>query len=91
MKIIRQDLQNAVGSLQLCAGQIIRCEAAVHAMNTIFSYDDMEAMRYIDTSNDFNILNRQLTLLNLLSVCPPLAPILINTYRTDSWLFVDGQ
>ena len=60
-------------------------------MNTIFSDDDTEAMIFIAASNAFNSLNWQLTLLNSLSVCPPLAPILVNTYRTDSWLSVDGQ
>ena len=82
---------NAVGPLQLCAGQIAGCEAAVHAMGTIFSDDNTEAMIFVDASNAFNSLNRQATLLNSISVCPSLAPILINTYRIESWLFVDGQ
>ena len=91
MRTTRQDLQNAVGPLQLCAGQIAGCEAAVHAMGTIFSDDNTEAMIFVDASNAFNSLNRPATLLNSISVCPSLAPILINTYRIESWLFVDGQ
>ena len=91
MKITRQDLQNAVGSLQLCAGQVAGCEAAVHAMDIIFSDDNTEAMMFVDATNAFNSLNRQVTLLNSQVICPPLAPILINTYRNDSWLFEDGQ
>ena len=32
MRIVKHDLQDAVGSIQLCAGQEARCDAAVHAM-----------------------------------------------------------
>ena len=91
LKTTKQDLQNAVGSLQLCAGQDAGCEAAVHAMSSIFSEDNTEAMIFVDASNAFNRLNRRATLLNSKVICPSLAPILINTYRNASWLFVDGQ
>ena len=36
MKLVNYDLQEAVGSLQLCAGQDAGCEAAVNAMSKIF-------------------------------------------------------
>ena len=39
----------------------------------------------------FNCLNRQVTLLNCGTVCPSLSHILINTYRNNSQLFIDGQ
>ena len=91
LKTTKQDLQNAVGSLQLCAGQNAGCEAAVHAMSSIFSEDNTEAMIFVDAPNAFNRLNRRATLLNSKVICPSLAPILINTYRNASWLFVDGQ
>ena len=45
----------------------------------------------MDASNAFNRLNRQVTLLNCEGICRSLSPILINTYRSDSLLFVDGQ
>ena len=32
MKIVKHDLQDAVGTLQLCAGQDAGCEVAIHAM-----------------------------------------------------------
>ena len=35
--------------------------------------------------------NRQATLLNCRAICPALSYILINTYRNNSQLFVDGQ
>ena len=36
MKIVKQNLTNAVGSLQLCAGQETVSNAAIHAMHSIF-------------------------------------------------------
>ena len=36
-------------------------------------------------------LNRQVTLLNCDKICPAMAHILINTYCSNSYLFVDGQ
>ena len=71
MKTTRLELQNAAGPLQLCAGQMAGCEAAVHAMNTIFADDNTEATIFVDASNAFNSLNRKVTLLNSISVCPP--------------------
>ena len=73
MKTTKQDLQRAVGSLQLCAGQDAGCEAAVHAMTRIFSEENTEAMIFVDASNAFNRLNRQVTLLNSEAICPSLA------------------
>ena len=43
MKVVKRDLQEAVGSVQLCAGQDAGCEAAVHAMEHLFTGDDTEA------------------------------------------------
>ena len=42
MKIVKPDLQNAVGFNQLCAGQDAGCETAIHAMTHIFSHEDSE-------------------------------------------------
>ena len=91
MRSAKQDLQAAVGSLQLCAGQDAGCEAAVHAMSNIFQEESTEAMIFVDASNAFNNLNRQAILLNVTTICPSLAPALINTYRSPSRLFVGGQ
>ena len=91
MTIVKHDLQHAVGTTQLCAGQDAGCEAAVHAMEQIFVDEDTEAMILVDASNAFNCLNRQVTLLNCGAICPALSHILVNTYRNYSCLFVDRQ
>ena len=48
-------------------------------------------MLLVDASNAFNSLNRLVTLHNIRRLCPPLATILINTYRAPTELFVDGD
>ena len=62
LSVAKADLQEAAGSLQLCAGQIAGIEAAVHAA---FSNDDVDAVLLVDASNAFNSLNRDVALHNI--------------------------
>ena len=91
LSVIQVDIQEATGSLQLCSGQISGCEAAIHALNEAYYQDDAEGILLVDASNAFNTLNRAAALRNIQHLCPPLATILINTYRQPSSLFVDGD
>ena len=91
MKAVQPDLQKAVGPLPLCAGMEAGCETAFHTMSSIFTNDDTQGALFVDATSAFNSLNRHATLLNTRSICPPLAPILINTYRDPVYLFVDGE
>ena len=68
-RVVKYDLQDSVGSIQLCAGQDAGCEAAVHSME-VFADENTEAMILVDA---FNSLNRQATLLNCRSLCPVLS------------------
>ena len=88
--MVKGDLQEAAGSLQLCAGQISGIEAAVHAMKEAFLNDETEAVLLVDASNAFNSLNREAALHNIQHLCPTLSTILINIYREATELFVDG-
>ena len=91
LTITRGDIQEAAGSLQLCAGQLSGIEAAVHAVRTLFQRAETEAVLLVDANNAFNSLNRQTALHNIRRLCPPLATILINTYRASTELIVDGD
>ena len=91
MCVVGWDVQNAAGSLQLCAGQTAGCEAAVHAMRKIFEDSSTDGVLLVDASNAFNRLNRRVALLNIRIVCPSIATVLINTYRADAQLFVGGR
>ena len=59
LSVVKSDVQDATGCLQLCGGQIAGIEAAVHAVRTAFDSDDSEAVLLADASNAFNSLNRQ--------------------------------
>ncbi len=88
---IGDDIQEAAGPLQVCAGQQAGCEAAVHAMREISDDSNTDAVLLVDASNAFNTLNWKVALLNIQKKCPPLAKVLINTYRHNPQLFVGGE
>ncbi len=79
------------GSLQVCAGQDAGCEAAVHAMLQITTDQNTQAVLLVDVCNAFNCLNRQVTMCNVLELCPSLAPMAVNTFRQSSLLYVGGE
>ena len=90
MTIIKKDIMHATGVAQVCAGHPAGCEAAIHALRSVFTALDTEAVLLVDADNAFNRLNRAVALQNVQHTCPPLATIAINFYRTSSRLFVTG-
>ena len=86
---IGDDFQEAAGALQVFAGQQAGCEAAVHAVRMIYEEPSNEAVLLLDATNAFNTLNRNAALSNVNKKCPPLAKVLINTYRHNPQLYVD--
>ena len=91
LSIAAPDIQDASGCQQLCGGQIAGIEAAVHATRSAFESDDCEAVLLVDATNAFNALNRMVALHNIRRICPSIATILINSYRSPTELFVDGD
>ena len=89
LSITKGDVQEAAGSLQLCAGQIAGIEAAIHYVRTSFQSAEVEAVLLVDASNAFNSLNRNAALHNILYICPSLAKVLVNTYREATELFIN--
>ena len=60
-------------------------------MHQLFSMPHCDAVIQVDATNAFNSLNRQVALRNVLHLCPSLAKILINSYRQEINLFIDGE
>ena len=60
-------------------------------MRQTFQDPDIEAALLVDATNAFNSINRQAALHNINVICPPLAQVLINTYRSPIWLSVTGN
>ena len=88
--ILKKDIQDAAGNLQLCADQLGGCETAVHAMAEIFEEDDTEAILLVDASNAFNSINRSIMIHNIKITCPSLSMFVKNCYRHEIRLFVVG-
>ena len=90
MRVIKEGVIEGSDSLQLCAGQKIGSEAAIHAMHNIFEAADTDAVLLIDASNAFNSLNRAASLHNIRVLCPVMATYAISTYREPARLFITG-
>ena len=56
---IRDDIIEAAGPLQTCAGLKSGIEASIHAMKSIFDEESTEALLLVDAENAFNKLNRK--------------------------------
>ena len=89
-RVVKQDVINASGAMQVCAGQKSGGEAAIHAMRNIFEADETDAALLVDASNAFNSLNRAAALNNIRVLCPLIATYVTNTYRVPARLFVVG-
>ena len=85
---VGKDIEEAAASLQVRTGQDCGCEAAVHAMRSIFQDSNTEGCLLVDASNAFN---RKAALHNISILCPQLSPILINTYRAPVRMIVVGS
>jgi hypothetical protein len=87
---LRQDIQQATGPIQLCAGMEAGCEAAIHAMTQMFNDDESDGLLLVDADNAFNRVNRAVSLWNMQFLCPSLSTYARNCYQTPSRLFVTG-
>ena len=76
--------------MQTCSGHDAGSEAAIHAMKSIFDDDDTHAALLVDTTNAFNLANRQAALHNISVLCPSFSTILNDTYAPIR-LFITGK
>ena len=88
--VLKTDIQETAGPLQVCTGLKSGGEAAIHFMREEFKLDTSEAVIMVDASNAFNAVNRGALLHNIQILCPEFATIAINIYRSPSRLFVCG-
>ena len=88
---IRDDIIQAAGPLQTCAGLKSGIEASIHAMRKIFEREETEALLLVDAENAFNNLNRKTAIHNIRELCPPFFRFLSNTYQTPSKMIINDQ
>ena len=91
VSVVRNDIISSVGSLRVCAGHEVGCEAAIQAMQTISEDEKTEAVLLVDAANAFNSVNRQVFLHNICITCLPIATYVRNCYTLPSRLFIIGR
>ena len=69
----KDEIKEAAGPLQTCAGHGAGAEAAIHSMRSIFEQEETDAVLLIDAGNAFNCLNRNVALHNIQITCPIVA------------------
>ena len=89
--LLKQDILDAAGPLQVCAGKVSGCEAAIHAMRQTFADEETECALLVDATNAFHSINRQAALHNISVICPPLAQVLFNTYQAPVRCVIQGS
>ena len=88
---IREDILNAAGPLQTCAGLQSGIEASIHAMRKIFDKESTEAILLVDAENAFNLLNRKAALHNIKELCPSFFRYLSNTYQIPAKMIINDH
>ena len=91
IRLLRDDIREATGPLQVCAGLDSACEAAVHAIRDLFESPDTEGVLLVDATNAFNTLNRDPALHDISVLCPAVAKFLRNTYQSTIRMIIKGS
>ena len=57
MSVVKKEVVQAAGSLQVCAGQVAGVESDIYSMVDLFESDNSATVLQIDATNAFNSLN----------------------------------
>ena len=59
---LKEELKEALGPFQVCAGHSAGAKAAIHVLNEVFTEQETNGILLIDASNALNIMNHFATL-----------------------------
>ena len=90
MILLKKDVLQAAGSLQLCGGRDAGSEVKLHVVYDIFNGDRTKGILLIDAENAFNSANRKVMLHNLKFICPVIATYISNCCMCSARLFIIG-
>ena len=88
--VFKEEIKEAAGPLQVCAGHSAGSEATIHAMNQVFNEEGVDGVLLIDATNAFNQMDRAVAMHNMRITCIEIALYIINTYRRPPRLFISG-
>ena len=81
LMVLKKEIQDACGALQVCVGHPAGYKAAIHAIKVIFNDSDTKGTLLVDTHSAINTLNRNAALHNIGIIYPSISTILKNTYN----------
>ena len=88
--MFKEEIKEAAGPLQVCAGHSAGAEAAIHSTSQVFHEEGTDGILLIDATNAFNRMNKAWAMHNIGMTCKEMASYIINTYRSPSRLFIHG-
>ena len=91
MSVVKKEVAQAAGPLQVCTGQVADVKLAIHSMVDFFESDNSAAEPQMDASIAFNSLNRSIFLHNIKAICPKISNFVVNFYTLLSGLFLRGK
>ena len=87
---LKEEIKEAAGPLQVCAGHNVGVEAAIHTMSQVFEEEGTDGILLIDASNAFKQMNRSAASHSFQITCKEMAHYVINTYRSPSVYICGG-
>ena len=88
--VLKAEMRDAAGGLQLCVSHEGGVEAGIHGMKEIYDDEETQGVIQVDANNAFNTINRGVLLHNIRVLCPELATFANNCYTEPARLFVTG-
>ena len=88
--MFKEEIKEAAGPLQVCAGHSAGVEAAIHAMCQIFDEEGTNGVLLIDATNAFNQMSRAVAMRNIMVTGKEVVLYITNTYGSPSGLFISG-
>ena len=88
---MKEEIKEAAGPLQVCAGHSAGSEAAMHTISQVFVEEGTDGILLIDAIKAFIQMNRSIALNNIQINCKEMSLYISNTYRSPSRLYICGR
>ena len=88
--VLKKNILQATGLLQLRGGQVAESEAAIHVMHDIFNDDNARGILLIDAENAFYSISRKVILDKFRFICPVIAIYIFSCYVCPARLSIIG-
>ena len=91
MLVVKEEVVQAAGSLQVCAGPVTVVESAIHKHDWFIREQELTAVLQTDTANAFNSLNSKKILHSIKVICSEISNFVINCSRYHHVRSLEGK